>query len=546
MTSIAIFAYNRPFHLKQTIEALQANEQASTFPLYIFIDGPKTEADIPLINEIKDYCENISSFKSHHIISHDKNSGLAQSIISGLNHVFQHDTRVIVIEDDIVFHSQALKYFQLALDKYQDEKKVMSISANTQTPNKFKVDKNYKYDAFFTRRMMCWGWATWKDRWLLCNWEKEPVKQMLANEEQTRNYNKLVGNDSLQRLKLWVEDKIDVWVCRWVFEHFKHDAYCLVPVNTLTLNIGLDGSGTHCASSIKNEYDFRNIKFDRMPELNEYNEKTDLDFVQSFQNPYQVRIKNIKKILRNFVNKLVKIREEKIFRVSGDIKMHYLGTEYGGWEIPVKSIDTDSNIISVGAGEDISFDTELAKKYGCNVHIFDPTPRARVHFEGTRKLINNSCKAPINNSTTEFYDIDAETFKLLDYHEVGVWEEDKIMKFFSPSNKEHVSHSINNMHNTDEFFEAQCLCLDSICNLLSINKINLLKLDVEGAEYAILKNMISKKIKPVLLLVEFHQEKSILEKYLKYRIAKHLKFLRNNGYNLISKNKYNFVFQLTS
>ena len=546
MTSIAVFTYNRPYHLKQTIEALQANEQASAFPLYIFIDGPKTEADILLINEIKDYCEHISTFKAHHVVCHEENSGLARSIISGLNHVFQQDTRVIVIEDDVIFHPQSLNYFQYALDKYQDEKKVMSISANSQTPKKYKVDKNYKYDAFFTRRMMCWGWATWRDRWLLCNWEKDQVEKMLANEEQIRNYIKLVGNDSLKRLKLWVEDKIDVWVCRWVFEHFKHDAYCLVPVNTLTLNIGMDGSGTHCASNIENEFEFKQITFERLPEIYEYSEKTDLNFIQSFQNPYRIYLKNIKNFLRNHGNRLIKAWDEIIFKVPDNVEMNCFGTEYGGWKIPANGVDMSANILSDGAGEDISFDTELAMRYGCKIHIFDPTPRARTHFENTRKLINKNCKAPINNSSVEYYDIDEETINLLSFHEVGVWKEDKVMRFFSPSNKNHVSHSINNMHSTNEYFEAQCLELDSICNLLSFDTINLLKLDVEGAEYEILKNMISKNIKPELLLVEFHQGKSIIEKYLKIKIAGYINLLRRNGYRLISRDKSNFVFQLTN
>src|SRR3990167_849454 len=59
-----------------------------------------------------------------------------------------------------------------------------------------------------------------------------------------------------------------------------------------------------------------------------------------------------------------------------------LGTQYGGWIIPKNhTLTGDSICYLAGAGEDISFDCALAKQFGCNVRIVDPTPRAIRHFE---------------------------------------------------------------------------------------------------------------------------------------------------------------------
>ena len=44
LAPIILFVYNRPWHTQQTVEALQKNELATESDLFIFADGPKTDA----------------------------------------------------------------------------------------------------------------------------------------------------------------------------------------------------------------------------------------------------------------------------------------------------------------------------------------------------------------------------------------------------------------------------------------------------------------------------------------------------------------------
>ena len=53
-----------------------------------------------------------------------------------------------------------------------------------------------------------------------------------------------------------------------------------------------------------------------------------------------------------------------------------LGSPYGGWSFCDISSINGGVVISCGAGEDISFDVEMALKYETNVFIVDPTPRS--------------------------------------------------------------------------------------------------------------------------------------------------------------------------
>ncbi len=50
---IVLFAYNRPWHLQQTVESLAKNYLAGQSELFVFSDGPKTESDVPKVTEVK-------------------------------------------------------------------------------------------------------------------------------------------------------------------------------------------------------------------------------------------------------------------------------------------------------------------------------------------------------------------------------------------------------------------------------------------------------------------------------------------------------------
>jgi len=48
------------------------------------------------------------------------------------------------------------------------------------------------------------------------------------------------------------------------------------------------------------------------------------------------------------------------------------------------------------------------------------------------------------------------------FFEVGVWDEDEVLRFWGPSNPIHVSHSALNLQKTHEFFDAPCKKLSTI------------------------------------------------------------------------------------
>ena len=100
LSPIVLFVYNRPWHTRQTIKALQKNELAYRSDLFIYSDGPKDEQTGKAIQKIRKYIHTIDGFKTVTIREREKNMGLAGSIIDGVTDVVNKYGRVIVLEDD--------------------------------------------------------------------------------------------------------------------------------------------------------------------------------------------------------------------------------------------------------------------------------------------------------------------------------------------------------------------------------------------------------------------------------------------------------------
>jgi FkbM family methyltransferase len=163
-----------------------------------------------------------------------------------------------------------------------------------------------------------------------------------------------------------------------------------------------------------------------------------------------------------------------------------LGSAYGGYVVPLDLIDDDWICYSGGLGEDASFEVELIHATGCSVYGFDPVPRSAAYAE------------KIAAATPGFH-----------FMPVGLWSADTTARFFKPTDSDHVSHSIANLQGTDGYIEARCRSLLSLMEELGHERIDLLKLDVEGAEYEVLEPLFAGKLRTRVLCIDFHKVHSI-------------------------------------
>ena len=236
---IALFVYNRPQHTERTLKFLKQNELAAESRLYVFSDGPKTAADEQAVSEVRDVIKNIEGFKNVTIVARDKNMGLAESIIAGVNRLVADYKQVIVLEDDLITSPFTLTYFNEALNRYRNEDKVMHIGAYMYNLKDHKLP-----ETFFYRAATSWGWATWERAWQ----HFEPnvdvlIKQFDAKKksdfsiEHTMNFWKQIMD--------FKKGKNNSWAIRWYASIFLRGGLTLNPSHSLVNNIGHDGTGIH-------------------------------------------------------------------------------------------------------------------------------------------------------------------------------------------------------------------------------------------------------------------------------------------------------------
>ena len=156
-------------------------------------------------------------------------------------------------------------------------------------------------------------------------------------------------------------------------------------------------------------------------------------------------------------------------------KLVRLGTRYGGWWIPERVLNSGGVAYCAGVGEDASFDRSLADR-GLEVWSFDPTPRSVSYIESKGEGLN--------------------------FEAVGWWDREGEEKFYAPAESSHVSHSIDNPGGSTDFFQAKVSPVREIQSRLGHQFLDLVKMDIEGAERVVVPDMLKRGPFPSVLCVE--------------------------------------------
>lgn len=259
---IVLFVYNRTDHTRKTIESLKNNSLSKESELIIYSDGPKNQHDEEDVKTLRDYINSIKGFKKIQIIESKTNKGLANSIISGVSEVISNYGKVIILEDDLIFSSNFLDYMNYALDFYENNKNIWSISGYTPP---IVIQEDYQEDIFVTKRSWSWGWATWLDRWNLIDWDIKDYNEFSKNKKKINDFNRY-GNDLAPMLHDQMNCRIDSWAIRWCYNQFKNNMYTIYATKSFVRNIGFDFSGRH--GSFTNKFEVNSLwNSPRIPDL---------------------------------------------------------------------------------------------------------------------------------------------------------------------------------------------------------------------------------------------------------------------------------------
>jgi len=157
-----------------------------------------------------------------------------------------------------------------------------------------------------------------------------------------------------------------------------------------------------------------------------------------------------------------------------------IGTDYGGNKIDLDLIPLGSTIISAGVGEDISFDLGLIRAKECQVIGIDPTIKSKRYIERHKP----------------------ENFVFINKSLVPESVANKKVRMYINKNPLHVSDSELAHHQavSSSSYETDAITLDEILSIY--DDISLIKLDIEGSEYGVVREMSVMDIPQIV--IEFH------------------------------------------
>ena len=156
------------------------------------------------------------------------------------------------------------------------------------------------------------------------------------------------------------------------------------------------------------------------------------------------------------------------------------GNPGAAWSFCPEGLYGGSVVYSFGVGEEISFDRELIDRFRMTVHAFDPTPRS-IAWVRAQAL--------------------PEQFV---FHPYGVAAQDGLRRFTPPRNERHVSHTLLERGSSGAAIEVPVQRLSTIMRTLGHNRIDLLKMNIEGAEYEVIDDLLHSGVVAGQLLIEFH------------------------------------------
>ncbi|HIG75053.1 MAG TPA: FkbM family methyltransferase [Bacteroidetes bacterium] len=166
----------------------------------------------------------------------------------------------------------------------------------------------------------------------------------------------------------------------------------------------------------------------------------------------------------------------EVVAVGGD-----LASGYGAWHIVAGSLTPESVVYSVGIGDDVSFDIELIRRFGVTIHAFDPTPESQTWLEA-QALPERFHARPVALAAT-----------------------DGPLALYANASEGVLSHSaLTGTHTRGEAVEVDGRRLATLMRENGHDHVDLLKMDVEGAEYEVLTDLLRSGADVRQLLVEFH------------------------------------------
>jgi hypothetical protein len=230
-----IFAFNRPDKLKRVLEALRPQ---GIERLVVFVDGPRHPGELRQVEACRVLARQVDWAETE-LHLWEENRGL-NGLLENISLVLEQHPWAVFVEDDCLPVTGFYRFMRQALERYQDIPQVFSIGAYQPLPE--SVFKGYPYSVISGVRFMCWGWATWGDRWQ----EVLPLARRFDELfDGLQHVPEIAGADIPVVARAVAAGQTKSWATRVLLATLALHKVHLLPVKGLVWNIGTGLKGEH-------------------------------------------------------------------------------------------------------------------------------------------------------------------------------------------------------------------------------------------------------------------------------------------------------------
>lgn len=240
-TPILFLLFNRPELTKNVFERIRLIRPRQ---LFVAADGPRKGSDLDFRNcaAARLITQNIDWQCDVKYRFLEKNYGCRRAVSGAVSWFFNQVSEGIILEDDCLPSVDFFYFCSAALEKYRNDEKIMHINGTVHS-----APEKLRYDAWFSRYALVWGWASWRRAWqkydpLLLNYPLDNLSEVFPEPEKNSRWRELLT--SVQQNKTG----FNTWDFQWSAALFAHNGLAVSPKCNLVENIGI-GTGTHEISS---------------------------------------------------------------------------------------------------------------------------------------------------------------------------------------------------------------------------------------------------------------------------------------------------------
>jgi hypothetical protein len=240
-TPVALFIFNRP---DLTSRVFNAIAEAQPTRLFVIADGarPDHPDDQALVQATRAVAQRVDWPCDVELCFAEANLGCGNRFYTGLDWVFRHADRAIILEDDCLPDLTFFRYCDELLGRYREDERVHMVNGFSPFGSRSSSDFSYR----FSRCFHIWGWGTWARAWrhydyTMRAWPALRRTRWLENHLRNRR----AAQIARLLFDATYEAPMRQWDFQWAFAGWLRNAVAAVPTINLVENLGHGATGTH-------------------------------------------------------------------------------------------------------------------------------------------------------------------------------------------------------------------------------------------------------------------------------------------------------------